>query len=298
MKFFRLRRGDRSGDTPLKKSPRRWGRNALGAIGIALGAFLVGCYLFFPTGVLRDRLLYETHRRTPTRLTIEHLSLGFPPGFNARGVTIRAPGLPQEVIVDEGRVAPLWLSLFSSNPGIDLSARLMGGDLDSELFRNGSFSGKARSLNLKVPLSADLPLMISGTLREAAATGAAPVRPDTVSKVDLALEKLTLEGLKAVGGSKDILSLGTLTLAATGQGNSFKVEGLTAKGGDLEIEGSGSLLLAAPVPQSRLNLTLTLKPSANLDPALRDLLEMFAKPAGDGTLRLRLTGSLAAPSLQ
>jgi type II secretion system protein N len=298
MKFFRRRRGESPGKIPTKRLPRRWGRTTLGGLGVALGAFLVGCYLFFPTAVFRDRLVYEVNRRTQAQLTIEHLSLRFPPGFKARNLTLRAPVLPQEWSIDEGRIAPLWLSLFSTNPGIDLTAHLWGGDLETEIFRDGTFSGTARNLTLKAPLGASLPLTLSATLRQGAASGATPLRPTTASQGHLVLEGVELAGLKAVGGVKDSLPLGTVTLTATGQGNSFKVEGLTVRGGDLEIEGNGSLLLAMPAPQSRLNLTLTLKPGASLDPALLDLLQMFAKPAGDGSLRLRLTGSLTAPNLQ
>jgi hypothetical protein len=70
---------------------------------------------------------------------------------------------------------------------------------------------------------------------------------------------------------------------------------LAASGGQLNVDGSGTILLNKPFGRSLLNLNLALRGNPGLDPSLSELLAAFIPPAVDGTSRLRLTGTLAAP---
>lgn len=226
------------------------------------------------------------------------MGLRFPLTLSAKDVVVAAPTLPKPLTIDRLQVTPLWLSLFGANPGVDLAADLFGGHLTGTLHRSGAFATQGGGLTLELPLGNLKSLGIATTVREATLRSAAPLRPGTASEAQATLENLQLTGLKALGGKKDVLRLGTVTLDASGQGNNFHLEKLSATGGEMTVNGSGSLLLGNSPRSSRLNLALELKPAANFDPALRDLLTMFAKPAADGTLKLRLTGSLAAPNLK
>jgi len=295
----RFWRRDKTAAVPA--ADRQWlrrGRAFAGYAAVALLAFGLGCYLFFPTESLRERLVYEVSRNSSARLEIENLSLRFPPALLARNLTLSLPGLPQALAFDQARVAPNWLTLFGGNPGIAVEARLLGGALEADLRRNGNFVGRGQGLSLQLPLAPGSALALGGTVRELNASGSFPTKAATANRITLTVEKLRLSGVRAIGSAADELPLGTLTLVADGQGNSLRIEKLLTRGGALEAEGSGNLLLAASPAQSRLNLALTLKPSSGLDPSLRELLGAFAKPAADGSLTLRLSGSLAAPKLQ
>ena len=213
-------------------------------------------------------------------------------------MVVTAPRLPAPLKIDRLQVTPLWLSLFGANPGVDLAADLFGGHLTAAFHRSGAFAAQGANLALALPLGNLKSLGVSTTVRNATVSSAAPLRPGTASQAQVVLENFQLTGLTAVGAKKDVLRLGNVTLDASGQGNNFRVEKLSATGGEMTVNGSGSLLLGTSPRSSRLNLSVDLKPAANFDPALRDLLTMFAKPAADGTLKLRLTGSLAAPNLK
>ena len=295
MKFFRRRQAKESTGS---KPRRRRSHLILGALGCGLLGFLIGCYLFFPVGALRDRLVAEVAARSAARLQIADLAMHFPVGLNAHKVVVTAPGLPEPVQIASLQLTPSWLSLFGANPGVDLQAELFGGQLTAELHRNGAFAAQGGHLALDMPLGMLKSLSVSTTVREATARGSIPLRAGTASAAQLALDNLQVSGLKAVGGGKDVLRLGAVTAKLSGQGNNFQVDQLAASGGDLSLEGSGSMLLTGSPRTSRLNLALTLKPLPGFDPALRDLLAMFAKPAADGSIRLHLTGSLAAPNLK
>ncbi len=297
MKFFR--RQQRSGDPAVAGRPRRRRSHLiLGALGCGLLGFLIGCYLFFPTAALRDLLTAEVAARSTAQLQIADLNLHFPLGLSASEVVVTAPRLPTPLKIDRLQVTPLWLSLFGSNPGVDLAADLFGGHLTAVFHRSGVFAAQGANLALALPLGDLKSLGVATTVRDATISSAAPLRPGTASQAQVVLENFRLTGLTAVGAKKDVLSLGNVTLEASGQGNNFRVEKLSATGGEMTVNGSGSLLLGTSPRSSRLNLSVELKPAANFDPALRDLLTMFAKPAADGTLKLHLTGSLAAPILK
>jgi len=293
---FRRRRQD---VTPPEG--RRWLQRmraaALYAL-VGLAAFVLGGYLFFPAAPLKERLSYEVARRSSARLAIGNLALRLPLRLEADELMLITPQLQPELRIERVRIAPLWLSLFSGNPGFGVEARLLGGGVEAALYRDGRFAGSGSGLALRLPLPQPSSLAFSGTLRAATVSGEAPLRPTTASRAELTLENVSLTGLQAFGSARDELSLGTLTLLAGGQGQNLRIEKLLARGGDLEAEGNGSLLLATPLERSRLKLTLTLKPAAGLDPALRDLLGALSEPGADGALQLRLGGALSAPSLQ
>lgn len=294
MKFFRLPRRAAAAERPRRQRSHL----LLGTLGVGLIGFLAGCFLFFPTTLLRDWLVAEVAAKTPCQLEMKSIRLRFPLGLSARDLVLSGGGLPTPLQVDRLQVTPRWFSLLSDNPGAVIAAELLGGELHGEIHRNGAFSARGQGLVLDLPLGEKLPLTVAGTLRDLAASGDLPIAAGTASKLQLTINELRLNGAKTLGSAQDVLRLGTATLSATGQGNSFRIEELKCSGGDLALEAGGSLLLATPPPQSRLNLTLNLQPAASFDPALKDLLSVFGKPARDGSLRLRLTGSLAKPSLQ
>jgi type II secretion system protein N len=143
-------------------------------------------------------------------------------------------------------------------------------------------------------------LHLDGTLVQGLFSGLLDVAAQKAQPTRLALtgQELRITGLERFGLSGDQLPLGALELSARGRGGRLEIEKLTLRGGELQLDGRGSVLLA-PIPaNSRLNLAFTLRPGEHFDATLRQLLSALAKPAPDGTLHLRLSGTAGHPQLR
>lgn len=291
-----LRRSDRP--RPAALFPSAGPTFYAGVLALLAAGFALGLYLGFPTASLKERIEAEALRRAGIPLQIGTLSLRFPPALRLEKVRWQPTGVTPEIPLDQLQLRPLWLSLFSANPGTGFSAELLGGSTNGQLRRNGTVAAKLSQLTFTAPLAATSALKLGGTLRLGNVQGTYPPQPESESLVNLTLEGVHLLGLEGLGAATDRLELGTVNLQASGRGNSLKIERIEATGGALQLSGDGTFLLAQPLPGSRLNLALTLQPGAGFDPQLRDLLSLFAKPAADGSLRLRLSGTLSDPRLQ
>ncbi len=264
------------------------------------GGLLIGFYLAFPSESLRLRLEQEATNRTGLPLSIGALRPLFPPGFEATNLRLVLPAtaaatpLPLERL----RLRPLWLSLAGSNPGTAFTAELLGGSVDGSWHRRGALTFAGRGLKLLFPLPRTPSLVFSGTVREVSFTGAFPPQPGNETQLLLTLDDCAISGLSSAGLGGDRLPLGTLNLMARGRGNDLRVERLAAVGGALLLDGKGVVLLAAVPLQSRLNLTLTLRPGPGLDPAIAGLLPVLGQPAADGSINLTISGTLAKPALR
>lgn len=266
------------------------------ALLLLLGGCGLGFYLAFPGEALRHYLQQEARRRWQLELQIGRLAPRLPVGLRAEELALPLAGVT--LPVERLDVAPLWSSLLGGNPGTAFTARLLGGELHGSLRRRGELSLDGRALAVTLPLPRTSGLVLHGELREASFGGALPPRPEGESRLQLTLENCALTGLKTVGLGNDRLELGRLVLAAAGRGNALAVQRLSLDGGALSASGEGTLLLAAQPAQTRLNLALALRPGAQLDPLLTDLLALVAAPSADGVYRLRLGGLLTAPALQ
>jgi hypothetical protein len=114
----------------------------------------------------------------------------------------------------------------------------------------------------------------------------------------LELQDIRISGLEGLDGTSHGLDLGRITLSATGQGSTFRIAGLSARGGVIEATGKGSVLLGFSPSDCRLNLVLHLHPTERLSPGLKDLFVLLGKPNRDGSLQVRLTGTLANPTIR
>lgn len=270
----------------------------LSLLAVLVVGFFAGLYLFFPGDILAQRLEQAVASRTPVRVRIGNLDLTFPPGLSAERVRLSGE-LPLEGLSPLDRVTakPLWSSLLQGRPGVALMARRGDGVLNLDLVRNGALTATAESFPLQVPLTASGTLNASGILRSANLESALPLEDKTESRLQLVLTAARVTGLSKVGGSRDTLNLGTVTLAIKGRGRSFDLVKCESSGGDLQVSGEGQLMLAEPLGNSRANLTLSLTPTANADPSLVDLLGLLAQKGRDGSYRIRLRGTLAQAGL-
>lgn len=267
----------------------RW----VAAVACLLVAFILGFTLFFPAETLRPRLEQEALKRG-VALTIGPLSTTFPPALVARNVIVRnATGDPL-LTIERVRIRPCWLKLLIGSVAVNFQGELLGGTVEGEVARNGAFELSASQLAWRGPLPGLGETLLSGRLQSATADGVYPPRADSLLHLDLALAEVQLEKLP-IPGAEQTLSLGTITLHASGQGKNLRLETLNANGGQLTAAGEGTLVLADPVVRSPLTLTLRLRPTPELNPSLAELLTALLPPTSDGTSPLRLGGTLAAP---
>jgi type II secretion system protein N len=273
----------------LRTSP--W---ALGAAGVlvTLFAFLCGFAFFFPAESLRPRLEAEGAKRG-LHLTIGSLETTFPLGLAAKAVTLRG-NTPESsgVKVERLTLTPAWSRLLLGQAALSYDATLLGGRISGTLARRGPLTLQGEGLSWR----GALPGLSSGTLVTQSCGGELsvswPAAVDDALNLDLKCEQASIEGLL---GAKEPLLLGSVTLKGSGKGKDLRLTTLAASGGQLGVDGSGTILLNEPLGRSLLNLNLTLRANPGLNPTLAELLTAFIPPTADGTSRLRLTGTLAAP---
>ena len=283
------------GDMDKTAELRGW-RLVLLLLAVLLVSFLISLYLFFPTDALKEQILSRIAGRVPARIDMQSLEIGFPPALQGGEIDVSfAPEVPYSLTIDELNLSPEWSSLLGSNPGIDFNAVIAKGNITGTASKDGDLQVTAQEVPLSVPLLQSGSLQLAATIANANFSGKIPLQKSDETLCQIDLRDIILGGLDKIGFGPESLSLGTAHLKVTGQRNSFKIEDLSLAGGALQASGSGTMMLSFPLQHSRINLNLVLRPSPTLDKNLVDMLKMFAKPADDGSLRLRLSGTLSRP---
>ncbi|PKN12060.1 MAG: type II secretion system protein GspN [Deltaproteobacteria bacterium HGW-Deltaproteobacteria-4] len=273
----------------LRNSP--WTLSAAGLL-VTLVAFLCGFSLFFPAESLRPRLQAEAAKQG-LRLTVKSLQSTFPPALSAKDVIVSSTGMESgEVKLERLTLAPAWSRLLIGKAAMTYDAALLGGRIKGVLQRPGPMILQGAGINWR----GALPGLSGGTVVLQGCRGDLsafwPAQADDALLLSLDCEQARIEGLF---GAKEPLLLGSLTVKGSGKGKDLRLTTLAASGGQLGVDGSGTILLNEPLGRSLLNLNLVLRGNPGLDPTLVELLAAFIPPAVDGTSRLRLTGTLAAP---
>lgn len=274
----------------LRSSP--WTLGAAGVV-VTLIAFLCGFALFFPAESLRSRLEVEGARRG-VRLSIKTLENSFPLGLTAKEVTLINGSSKESAVVKVERITltPAWSRLLLGHAAISYDATLLGGRIKGIMQRPGPLTLQGEGIDWR----GALPGPSGGTLVAQGCGGDLslfwPAQVEDALHLSLDCEQARIEGLL---GAKDPLLLGSISLKGSGKGKDLRLTTLSASNGQLGVDGNGTILLNEPVGRSLLNLNLTLRSHPGLNPTLAELLAAFVPPASDGTSRLRLTGTLAAP---
>jgi type II secretion system protein N len=273
-------------------------RFVIGSLVLLAISFVLGFYLFFPADMLKARLDEEFAARAPLDIEVEEVSFRFPPALRAQQIYFTAQPNRPPLHIAEAVLSPAWATLFSTDPALAFRSSVGGGRIQGTIRRSGALEADIADVTFAEPLAAGSPLGLAGVVGKGHITTVIPATANSDARLAVTLNQVRLTGLDGFGVSSGTLSLGTLVLQGSGKGNSYKVDQLESSGGDLEVSGSGTVLLAETAERSRLNLSLTLRPTASLDSNLKELLGLFAKPGRDGSLRLRIAGTLASPSLQ
>jgi len=277
-------------------SPIKFHWLKLFSIGLILFIFglLIGLAVSFPSGILEKRLAREIEKQGQVAIDDGSISLGLLK-VKGTGVVVRSQkNLWPPVEISSFDLTPLWLSLFSGNPGLHLDSRLLDGQLRADLYRNGSLQASADGLKLDFPLQNGWNMKVSGVLLAAQVEGTVPLDQTSPSRIDLTLNNVNVA---ENGKTTAMLKLGTITLKANGRGQNFRIDTLSATGGDFAVSGRGNLRVGSSPAKSMLSLRLEIDPQPGVDPALVELLKLAAHERSGGGYELRVSGNMARPTV-
>ena len=194
-------------------------------------------------------------------------------------------------------LAPQWSTLLSSDPGVRFQAQLMNGDVTAEILKSGLISAIAKGLRFDLPLQKPIVMTITGNLGEAKIDAATRLDPETKTQLYLQLSDFSISNLDFLKEGSPDVSLGNIIIKSTGQGRVMKIDTLSAKGGDFSANGEGTLFIGRTAATSRINLSLNIKAEGSAHSTLVSLLDLSGPPDANGDYRLRVTGTLAAPTI-
>lgn len=257
--------------------------------------FLVGLLLFFPLEPWA-RQLEQLAQDQEIELKIEDPRLRFPPALTLSRVRIGIRDFPSAppLQLDSILIRPLWSSLVGDNPGITFFGRDSSGTINGRYFRNGELTLMVSNFGINAPLSRTIGLR--GLLSKGHFSGVIPLSAGETSLMEFQLRDLELSGFTTIGSRRDQLILSELSCQATATGPVVTLKELTAQGPDLALTAGGHLRLGPTVEKSFADLNVTIKPRADLDPFLLELLQLASPRGKDGDFNLRLKGALSTIS--
>ncbi len=256
--------------------------------------------IFFPADVLQKRLLQDVSRETGLRLYGRNAEIVFPPGFRMDLTVFH--GIPELVDVefDGLQISPVWSSLFSGNPAINLSGEISGGDIDLDAGQDGHVNLNLKGVMLGPLQRTDLPYHIDGKL-----SGHLDCQNVSADMTGRGVFSFYLENTQVSGpaltmlGLPKTISAGELHLTGKFDQRRVSLEQVLLVGGDLEMSGGGNILVGETAEQTRLNLNIRLHPTATTPDNFREFLKMTGlRPTVDGSYLLRIGGTLAKPLIR
>lgn len=259
---------------------------------------LLSCWIFFPADVLQRYLLREVAQQTGLRMEGSEAEMLFPLGLE---LDLKAyPRHPEllPLLFSDLQVTPVWTSLLSGSPAADLQADFAGGSVDAQITADGQLQLALQGIKVDTLQQADLPYRLQGELSGHLAVADMATALNGKGDFTLQLHDSYLLGLELFG-LPERLPLGLLQLAGKFNQRRFSIEKVLLTEGNIEMSGGGTLLIAETPEQTRLNLNLRLHPTQSTPDSLRDLLNLSGvKPTADGSYLLRVSGTLARPTLR
>nr|WP_320113920.1 type II secretion system protein GspN [uncultured Desulfuromonas sp.] len=258
--------------------------------------FLIGLFLFFPDEIVRQRLQQELSAQLQRPVEVGTTRLGLP--LTVKIESLRLPLDPSLTVTAQRlRLRPLWSSLVSGTPAINLTGQLWEGTFDATINTANQLVLEANHLHWRGPLPEMPALTLDVQLNDLNLTGttSAPLPMDALT---LSLSSLSLDGMKAVGGSENTFTLGEVFLQARRDNDHLKIEQLQSRDGNLVIQASGRITPGRRPELSRLDLSVTLIPQPSTDPALTGLLQLVTPVDNNGHFVMQLRGTAAQPVLR
>jgi type II secretion system protein N len=264
--------------------------------------FAIGTWLLFPTSAVQQRLQAELSLQLKQPVELGTVGVKFPPAIAISTLAITtAPGIP--ILLSDLRLKPVWRQLLSNTPAINLDARAYQGNISARVDSANNFQLSAHELRWDAPLPQLSALHLNTTLAQLEATGVLnpnnrnyPIKQ--LEKLKLQLSELHLGGLKQLGLPVSSLNLGVVDIALSQVNQRLTIDNLSSRNGDITIAGKGDITLHRNLARSRINITLNMSLSSNIDPALTSLIQLFAQPQNSGSYSFHIVGTLGQPRLK
>ncbi len=252
----------------------------------------------FPAELLQRRLVVEASQQTGLQMRGSNATMLFPLGLELDLQVL--PALPEFAPLElEGvQLSPVWLSLFSGDPALDLQGGLAGGSFDMQASKGGQLNLVFGDVDLVLLQKEEALYRLQGVLNGRLAGRQLSAAMTGSGEFKLQVQDAHLLGLERLGLPTS-LSLGLVRVEGKFNQHRLSLEKLLFCDGMIELSGGGTMLVAETAAKTRLNLNLRLLPTQTTPDSLRDLLSLSgAKPTADGSYLLRLGGSLAQPVLR
>ena len=239
---------------------------------------------------------------------LQPLSLGFSSSSQGLSLPLGAalsdvrvvslePASPFEIESPDVTLAPALGALLLGEPGVRLHARLYGGTLSATAYRKGaeigvnfalSDMGLARLAALRALGANVLGRISGGGWAELAGNDAAT----TTGELNFRTADLTIQVAEGFAPIRLGQVEGALKLA---RGGALRVSELSGHGPDGAIQGQGTIRLGPDIRQSRIDLELTIEPSAEGRKRLGVLFGLLPHPPGPRPYML--SGPLLTPTI-
>ena len=260
--------------------------------------FLIGFLVFFPENTLRQKLQYELAKNIPGKVIVGAASLRLPYSIQVENLLIRLDdrSIP-ELKLDSLTLTP-HLSTLIGRPGVCFKATDGSGNISGSVSKAGAVSLDIENYPIDQPVQGFSDLRLTGKIDSGQVETDLQPDPDKKSSINLQAVGLSLKGTRSLGLTTDQISLGQLDLEIIGKGRNLSITSATLSGGDVSAEVGGTFLVGRTIPSTRMNLNISAKAAASLDPSVSSLFELIGTPGREGTRKITVRGTLAVPKMQ
>jgi len=271
-----------------------------------LVAFVVALLASLPHDLIAARALDVATARAPVRIGFGSVALAFPNGYRFTDVRVTPPGgnTPLATLAEVTlRVPPGALFTGNLRQAV-FSGRAYGGEFRGHVRVAGDTTAgtlEASGIRLEPALAPFVPA--PGRVQGDASlslhlSGDGRTTQSSQGDVTLAVRGLALEQVSVRGIRVPDVAFPTVDAAAEVFGARLQLKEARAEGDDLRFDATGDVLLREPLPQSVLNLRLTVEIPPGAQPALRILTGLLPKRAPGEAPSYSLKGTIGSPVLR
>lgn len=267
-----------------------------GCLLLFLFSAAISFWYAFPAEVLQRYLVQELSGQSKLRVAGSDAEVIFPFGLQLNlEVETGVAEINDPVMIRNLRLTPAWGRLLTGSFLVDMQGLLADGNFSGQLNRSGQLQLEFTAIDLAELQAQDSAYRLEGQLSGSLEISDLESLLGGRGQFSLQLDNGFLRGLNRLG-LPEKLPIGTVQLAGQFYQQRLSIEKAVMFGGAAEISGGGTLLAADTAGQTRLNLNLRLKPTAQTPESARSLLDVSGvKPTADGSYLLRIGGSLARP---
>ena len=276
-------------------------------IFILLGIFLFILFLFigFPYESLKRRIIGELEAKTPFHYEIEKVRPYPLWGLTFKNVVIYASVDSKKIKVlgvERIRITGSLLPLLWRKVSLRLWGKILGGTMEGRFSKRreqGELTLLGRDVNLqrihilRDVVGVEMEGILEGKTMFTLGGGGISKQSGSAEFVisEAILSKLPLPGVTP-------LRVGRIQCNIELKGGNIIIKRLAFTGGDLKGKVLGNIFLNSHFSQSRLNLRITIEPSAKFDPRHRVLLSLLGREGQtEGSYAFSLRGTVGRPRL-